>query len=54
MSSISYQAKQKICMLQYCTVCVHVRLLLLPYSVKHQHYEDSDTFSAYWVILLFP
>ena len=28
--------------------------LLLPYSVQLQHSEDSDTFSACWVILMFP
>ena len=28
--------------------------LLLSYSVQLQHDEDSDMFSACWVILLFP
>ena len=26
----------------------------LPYSVQFQHYEDSDTFSSHWVILVYP
>ena len=36
-------------------LCVRVKiLLLLLYGVPLQHDEDSDTFSACWVILLFP
>ena len=27
-------------------------LLLLPYCVQLQHFEGSDTFSAYWVIIV--
>ena len=33
---------------------IQIVLLLLPCSVQLQHYEDSDTFSACWVIWAFP
>ena len=29
-------------------------LLLLPHTVRLQHFEDADTFSACWVIWMFP
>ena len=33
---------------------IQIVFLLLPYSVQLQHYEDSDTLSARWVIWVFP
>ena len=33
---------------------IQIVLLLLPCSVQLQHYEDSDTLSACWVIWVFP
>ena len=34
--------------------CVWDGSFLLPYSVQLQQSEDSDTFSACWVVLVFP
>ena len=41
-------------LVQVLLVLLLLRRRLLPYSVQLQHSEDSDTFSACWVVLAFP
>ena len=38
----------------YLSILNYRLLLLPPCSVQLKHDEDSDTFSVYWVILVFP
>ena len=50
----SSSGKQKTKVPYVATATSAHRVLILPYNVQLQRSEDSDTFSACWVVLVFP